>query len=104
LSDFRHIEVREGWIPHTFCGLENVHYAFAHIDVDLYRSTLDCCEYFYPRLAPGGVLLFDEYAFRAAYGEKDALDEYFSDKRERPIVLITGQALVLKLPPSDPPL
>ena len=69
-----------------------------HVDVDLYRPTLDACEYFYPRLVPGGVLLFDEYGFPAARGERDAVDEYFADKSESPIVLPTGQAIVLKLP------
>jgi hypothetical protein len=99
LSRFQHItKFREGWIPNTFIGLERKQYAFAHIDVDLYQSTLDCCTYFYPRLTPGGILLFDEYGFTSAHGEKVAVDEYFADKPERPIAFITGQALVLKVP------
>jgi O-methyltransferase len=99
LSEFRGmIDIRCGWIPETFSGLENERYAFAHLDVDLYQSALDCCAYFYPRLVPGGVLLFDEYAFAAARGEKDAVDEFFADKRESAITFPTGQAIVLKLP------
>jgi O-methyltransferase len=92
------IYIRQGWIPETFTGLESNRYAFVHVDVDLYRSTLDCCQYFYSRLAAGGVLLFDEYGFAATRGEKDAVDEFFSDKAENPISLPTGQAMVLKLP------
>jgi O-methyltransferase len=91
-------DIRPGWIPETFHGLESNRYAFAHLDVDLYQSTMDCCDYFYPRLAPGGVLVFDEYAFAAARGEKDAVDEFFADKPEKPITLPTGQAIVLKVP------
>jgi O-methyltransferase len=91
------IEIREGWIPDTFAGLEDIPYAFAHIDVDLYQSTLDCCAYFYPRLVPGGVLVFDDYGFPAARGEKEAVDEFFADKPESPITLLTGQAIVLKV-------
>ena len=99
LNDFRSIiDIRCGWIPETFRGLENRRYAFAHLDVDLYQSTLDCCAYFYPRLVPGGVLLFDEYAFAAARGEKDAVDEFFAGKPESPITLPTGQAIILKVP------
>jgi O-methyltransferase len=102
LSDFRDIiDIRQGWIPETFTGLEDNSYAFVHLDVDLYQSTLDCCEYFHQRLVPGGVLLFDEYGFAAARGEKDAVDEFFADKPESPITLPTGQAVVLKLPPSN---
>ena len=92
------IDIRCGWIPGTFQGLENNRYAFVHLDVDLYQSTLDCCAYFYPRMVAGGVLLFDEYAFAAARGEKDAVDEFFADKPESPITLPTGQAIVLKVP------
>jgi hypothetical protein len=47
---------------------------------------------------PGGAMLFDEYGFPAAHGEKEAVDEYFATKPERPIALPTGQALVLKVP------
>jgi O-methyltransferase len=93
-------KLRKGWIPETFTGLEDKNYVFAHIDVDLYRSALDCCAYFYPRLVPGGVLLFDEYGFADAQGERDAVDEFFADKPESPITLPTGQAIVLKLPPA----
>ena len=71
LSDFQQITVfREGWIPDTFIGLESKQYAFARIDVDLYQPMLDYCAYFYPRLTPGGVLLFDEYGFPPRMGKR----------------------------------
>jgi O-methyltransferase len=102
LHDFRRIvNIRPGWIPETFKGLENRRYAFVHIDVDIYQSNLDCCKHFYARMVSGGMMLFDEYAFAAAAGEKQAVDEFFADKPEIPIVLVTGQALVLKLPTDD---
>jgi O-methyltransferase len=75
---------------------EQNHYAFAHLDVDLYQSTVDCCAYFYPRIVPGGIILFDDYAFAAARGEKDAVDAFFADKPECPITLPTGQDVVIK--------
>lgn len=103
LKDFEDVaEIRKGWIPDTFAGLEDQTFSFVHLDVDLYRSTLDCCEYFYPRLVSGGALLFDEYGFAASRGERDAVDEFFADKPESPIVLPTGQAFVLKLLEAAP--
>ena len=92
------IEIHEGWIPSTFDGLDESRFAFVHIDVDLYRSTLDCLEYFYPRLSAGAVVVFDDYGFPAARGEKDAVDEFFSARPEAPLALPTGQAIVTKLP------
>ncbi len=59
------IQYRKGWIPETFRGLEDQRFAFAHIDVDLYMSVRDCCDFIYPRLNPGGAMVFDggEMAF-----------------------------------------
>ena len=99
LSDFDDVtEIRQGWIPDTFDGLEDTRYAFNHIDVDMYRPALDCCEFFYPRIVTGGALVFDDYGFPDCRGDRDAVDEFFADRPESPIVLPTGQAMVLKLP------
>jgi O-methyltransferase len=92
------VVIKQGWIPHTFKGLDDRRFALVHIDVDLYQAALDCCNFFYNLMTPGGVLLFDEYGFPNCQGEKDAVDYFFSDKPERPITLATGQALVIKAP------
>ena len=72
--------------------------ALAHIDVDIYEPTLASCAFFYPRMTPGGILLFDDYGFPACRGEKEAVDSFFADKPESVITLPSGQALVIKLP------
>ena len=44
-------------------------------------------------MVTGGIMIFDDYGFPACRGgEKDAVDEFFADKEERPITLPTGQA------------
>jgi O-methyltransferase len=91
------LRFRVGWIPQTFAGLEEERFPFVHVDIDLYQPALDCCAFFYPRLVPGGVMIFDDYGFPACRGEKEGVDEFFADKLETPIVLPTGQALVVKL-------
>jgi hypothetical protein len=98
LSEFQSMtEIRVGWMPTTFKGLEEKQFAFVHVDVDLYQSTLDCCAFFYPRLVPRGILLFDEYGYPSTHGEKVAVDEFFAQKPERPMVLSTGQAWISKV-------
>lgn len=87
-----------GLIPASFQGLENEQIAFAHVDVDIYRSVLDCCNFIYPRLARGGFLVFDDYGFSSCPGARLAVDGFFSDKQERPVVLPTGQALIVRIP------
>ena len=60
-AQFPHAELRIGWIPEKFAGLENTQFRFVHIDVDLYEGTRDSIAFFYPRLVPGGVILLDDH-------------------------------------------
>jgi O-methyltransferase len=83
-----------GLIPDTFAGLEDSRIAFAHIDVDIYSSVKSACEFIFPRMAPGGFLLFDDYGFPSCAGARKAIDEFFDERPEVPLVLSTGQALV----------
>jgi O-methyltransferase len=96
LGSYDGITVKKGWIPETFQGLEPCRFSYVHVDVDLYQPTMDCCRFFYPRLVPGGVVVFDDYGFPSCRGEKDAADEFFADKPEKPFTLPTGQAVLIK--------
>lgn len=87
----------KGLIPDTFDGLEASKIAFAHIDVDIYQSIMDCCNFIYPRLVPGGFIVFDDYGHPSCPGARQAVDTFFEDKPERPLVLPTGQAIVFAL-------
>ena len=90
------IKYRKGWIPETFAGLEGERFAFAHIDLDLYQSIVDCCAFIYPRMRPGGAMVFDDYGFPNNPGARRAVDEFFKGLPEEPIVLTSGQAIVWK--------
>jgi ADP-heptose:LPS heptosyltransferase len=61
---------------HRFC--------FAHVDADLYHSVREACEFAYPRLDSGGIMLFDDYAAPSCPGAMKAVDEFFRDKAEKP--------------------
>jgi O-methyltransferase len=90
------VEFHPGWIPDTFGGMSEARVALAHIDVDIYQSVRDCCEFIYPLMKPGGVMIFDDYGFPSCPGARKAVDEFFADKAETPLVLETGQALVIR--------
>ena len=91
-----HVRIHHGWMPETFVRVEKDTFSLVHIDVDLYQTTKACCEFFFPRLSKGGLMVFDDYGFPACRGEKDAVDEFFSTKPEKPIGLLTGQAIIIK--------
>ena len=91
------VEFNKGFLPQSFKGKEAHQISFAHIDVDIYKSVIDCCEFIYPRMVKGAVIIFDDYGFPTCPGAKQAVDEFFKDKKETPIILSTGQAFVIKI-------
>jgi O-methyltransferase len=98
-TDF--VSFHPGLVPDTFKGCENLRFAFAHIDLDIYQSILSACEFIYPRLVTGGVIIFDDYAWSTCPGARRAVDEFFACRTMRPLVLSNGQALVFKSSPEE---
>jgi O-methyltransferase len=97
LAGFTHeLRFYKGWIPDRFPEVADRSFALLHVDVDLYRPTLDALEFFWPRLAPGGVVVCDDYGSRKCPGAKQAMDEFFAGRGGRLIELPTVQALVFK--------
>jgi len=98
LGMFTNVIFHPGLIPETFEAVKHQHFAFVHIDVDLYQTAKDCCNFFYDRMISGGIMIFDDYGFPGyKFAEKQAVDEFFNDKPESPISLRTGQCIVIKL-------
>lgn len=96
LSECKNVTIYVGFFPDTAKPIAEKTFSFVHIDVDIYKSYIDCCKFFYPRMVEGGIMLFDDVGFIDCAGAKIALDEFFSDKEEFPIYLATGQAFVIK--------
>jgi O-methyltransferase len=96
VGEDKFIEYRRGWIPDTFSDLDCSAIRLAHVDVDLYESTLNCLAYIYPRLAVGGIIVLDDYGFISCPGVRKAVDEFFSDKPDLPLTLPSGQAFLVR--------
>ena len=97
LSDCRNLFYYEGIFPETANSIGDKTFCFVHVDADIYRSVLDSCEFFYPRLERGGVLIFDDYGYLTCPGAKRAVDEFFCRKPEAPCYVPTGQSFVMKV-------
>ena len=97
LADHANVNCIEGLIPHSLGSVESSTFSFVHIDLDIYSAINSSCEFFYPRLERGGVLLFDDYGNPNCPGARSAFDGFFSDKPEIKIVMETGQCWVQKL-------
>lgn len=95
LADRPNVKLYAGTFPGTSGPIEQSRFAFVHLDADVYPATLSGCEFFYPRMNPGGVLMFDD--FGNCPGVVKAAEEFFADKPEVVSYLQSGQGIVTKL-------
>lgn len=94
LSRYKKVYFHPGLFPTTAKPVKNKRFAFVHLDTDLYQSTKDGLEFFYPRLNKGGIILTHDFIFE---GVSKAFYDFFDKKLEVVIRLSTTQALVIKL-------
>jgi len=97
LSDCSNVIFHPGFFPETALNLKDQEFCFVYIDVDIYSSTKDCLNYFYNKMSIGGVIVFDDYKWKACPGVKKAIDEFLKDKPERPIETEEYQCAIIKL-------
>jgi hypothetical protein len=95
-KDAKDIVFCPGFFPDTSTPAQNEIFSFVYIDVDIYQSTLDSLNFFYPKMLKGGFMFFDDYMGKNTPGVKKALDEFLIDKKEIPIITTVGQCVLIK--------
>ena len=97
IGNNNNIEIREGIFPETAKGMSEDTFAFVHLDADLYQSTIDGLNFFYPRLSPGGSILIHDYNHNWE-GVRKAVDEFEATVPEQFVELadMYGSVLLTK--------
>lgn len=86
IGDLTNVELRVGYFPDTAAGLEPRTFSLVVLDLDLYKPTVAGLEFFYPRMAPGGYVILDDYNnSESGWAVSRAVMEFMVDKPERPI-------------------
>lgn len=86
-----------GLFRDTLKEVSNLRFSLVHVDCDIYESVLQCSSFFYPRMQPGGIIIYDDYGFPSCPGARLAVDSYYGNKPEHPVYLPTGQAVLVKI-------
>src|SRR4051812_29160370 len=94
LSGYRNLHFYKGLFPDTAGPIKDLSFSFVHLDVDLYESTHNALEFFWPRMVQGGVILSHDYS--TVPGVKTAFDNFFLEKRVPVIALEDSQCLVVR--------
>lgn len=72
-------------------------FRFCHIDVDVYQSAKDIVGWLWPRLAIGGMVVFDDYGFQRCAGITRFVNEERSRKDRLVIHNLNGHAIMVKM-------
>ena len=91
------LHILEGVFPEETSGtIAERRFRLCHIDVDVYRSAKDVLEWVWPRLVPGGVVVFDDYGFKGCEGVARVVEEQRGQADRLTIYNLNGHALVIK--------
>lgn len=94
-------EVMVGVFPdETGQALEEKRFALCHIDVDTRRSGEEVFHWVWPRMTPGGVVVFQDYGFHRTPGISALVDELRAQESMTVVHNLNGNALIFKA--SDP--
>jgi len=98
LAPYPNVRLLVGDFVHTSAKIDSAGYfGCVHIDVDVYEATAFCLRFFAPRLAPGALMIVDDYGFLTCAGARKAVEEFIAREPSfRFLHLLTGQAVVFR--------
>lgn len=92
------VELLAGIFPdETGAAIADRTFRFCHIDVDVYESARGVLEWVWPRLAVGGVVVFDDYGFATCPGVTRLVDEQRDVPSRLVLHNLNGHAVMTKV-------
>jgi O-methyltransferase len=94
----KNVQILKGIFPEdTGSKISAQKIRFCHIDVDVYNSARDIVDWVWPRLVPGGILVFDDYGFPTTTGIRDFVNERTDEKDRVCLFNLNGHSVWIKI-------
>jgi O-methyltransferase len=91
------VRVLAGTFPtETGRDVENRTFRLCHIDVDVHESARASFDWIWPRLAPGGIVVFDDYGSYSCAGVTRLVNAMCDEPDRLVLYNINGHAIVIK--------
>ena len=97
-SEWQRVRIIVGAIPETLPQVTAQRIAYLHLDMNCAPPEVAAIEHFWPWLAPGAVVLLDDYAYFGFEAQKAAMDAFAQRQRVPILALPTGQGLLIRPP------
>ena len=93
LSRYQNVHIMKGIFPESGKAIIEKKFCFVHLDVDLYKSTIESLRFFFPRMVKGGIIMVHDFH---SDGIQKAFKEFKNENEIRLIELTGSQAMVIK--------
>jgi hypothetical protein len=95
-AEWPNARVVQGVVPEVLAGLGIERVAFLHLDMNCAFPEVAALEFFWERMAVGGVVLLDDYAYYGNGELRLAIDAAAGRLGARVLALPTGQGLIVR--------
>lgn len=95
-ASYGNVNVIKGRVPEVLPSLQITQVAYLHIDMNIAAPEVAAITHFWNLLAPGAVVVLDDYGSLAHVEQKTALDAFAREHTISILTLPTGQGLMLK--------
>jgi O-methyltransferase len=94
----KNVHILEGIFPDdTARRIDESVFCFCHIDVDVHDSAEDIFNWIWPKLSPGGIVVYDDYGCCRCQGIVDHVKKNSGLKDLRLLYNLSGQAVFVKI-------
>jgi hypothetical protein len=91
-----YIVVTKGVVPDILHEVAPDRIAFLHLDMNSPRAETGALEILFERITPGGIIIFDDYGWKAFHRQKEAADQFMAAHGQLILELPTGQGMLVK--------
>lgn len=95
-SRFQNVKIIKGDVEETMPQVAAQQVAYLSIDMNMTKPEIAAVRYFWPKLAPGGIIVLDDYNQTLHFHQKNAMDEFARSQGITILGLPTGQGILIK--------
>lgn len=79
MTTSENVYLHVGVFPETTLNIKCHSYSMIHLDTDIFESTLDGLNYFYPKLNKGGIIIVHDFNNEGCPGVKRAVNKFLNE-------------------------